>query len=131
MRDRETPRWEVIASEVFLVPSRGTGAELDVYFQGKLSGRGGDRRMWIQSVGRESLLDMVSGGFCVALLLSSAAQRRREGVGSIPLAELQEPVRFSAVCSQPHANPVARRLLEMARRKAGNRGPENGLIALR
>ncbi|RDD68636.1 hypothetical protein DVR11_25985 [Paracoccus versutus] len=84
MRDRETPRWEVIASEVFLVPSRGTGAELDVYFQGKLSGRGGDRRMWIQSVGRESLLDMVSDGFCVALLLSSAAQRRREGVGSIP-----------------------------------------------
>lgn len=119
LNDRKTLRWEDIAGEVFLVPSGGTGAELDVYFLGKLSGGGDDIRMSMQSVGRENLLNMVSDGFGVALLLSSAVQQRREEVAFIPLAELQEPVRFSAVWSQTNANPVVQRLLEIARRKTG------------
>lgn len=37
---------------MFLVPWGGTGAELDVYFLGQLSGGGDDIRMSMQSVGR-------------------------------------------------------------------------------
>ncbi|MEF9603357.1 LysR substrate-binding domain-containing protein, partial [Paracoccus sp. PXZ] len=98
---------------------------LDVYFLGKLSGGQDDIRMSMQSVGRENLLNLVSDGFGVALLLSSATQQRHEEVVFIPLAELQEPVRFSAVWSQTNANPVAQRLLEMARRKAGKSRTDN------
>lgn len=61
----------------------------------------------MQSVGRENLLNMVSDGLGVALLLSSATQQRHEEVAFIPLTQLQEPVRFHAVWSKTNANPVA------------------------
>ncbi|WP_449045082.1 LysR family transcriptional regulator [Paracoccus versutus] len=119
LADRETLSWEHIADEAFLVPSGGAGAELDVYFLRKLSGGRADVRMSMQSVGRENLLNMVSDGYGVALLLASATQQRQDDVAFIPLNALHEPVRFSAVWSQTNANPVVQRLLEMARKKAG------------
>lgn len=119
LADREALNWEDISGELFLVPSGGAGAELDIYFLGRLSGGRADVHMSMQSVGRENLLNMVFDGYGVALLLASATQQRHDDVVFIPLAELQEPVMFSAVSSQTNANPVTQRLLEMARKKAG------------
>lgn len=108
--------WDDLAPLSFVVSRDAPGPEIHDYIIKHLAGLGRSPSVVVQSVGRETLLNMVGMGMGVTFVSGAEADVVYPGVRFVALSSERLP--FSFVWSPANDNPALRRFLSLARVRA-------------
>ena len=109
--------WHELSCEAFMVSETAPGQEIYDYLVRKLADLSCHPDIHVQSVSRDNLLSLVAIGRGLTVVSEAMTVTTHPGVVFRPIKGERLP--FSAIWSPNNDNPAFRRLLSMARTKAG------------
>jgi DNA-binding transcriptional LysR family regulator len=123
LADRHMVRWEELATETFIVTSRGSGPEARMKVESLLPA-GHTARFAAHDVSREGMFNLVGTGLGIAVLAESASGASYPGVVFRPVGNETGPtmVEAAAYWDPKRDNPALRRFLAQLRAAQGSRG---------
>lgn len=108
------PTWRDLACETFLVPSGGSGSQLQDHIVRRLTERGMRPRIRRYEAGRNTMMHLVATGEGVKLTTHATRYIPFPGIAFREIADEMEPAEFSALWSPHNRSASLQALLTMA-----------------